>query len=443
MKELYWYELCLRKEIKMKRAKFLSVFFIVLTLFLAITACRVPEKEPSVGLEFSENEDGTGYCVTGIGICSDLDVVIPASYNDLPVTEIGKKAFASCTELTSVIIPKSITKIGEYAFLRCSSLTEIEIPDGVTTIGAEAFADCYALRSVRISKSVSEMGYGVFVNCSVLSNIHVAEDNPVYHSAGNCLLETESKTLIAGSSISAIPSDGSVTSIGASAFNGRHSMTFISIPDTITSIGQNAFFGCTNLTSIQVGEGVSTIYLNAFDGCRRLYVVYNNSEMKLSFGSSNEEVCKNAKIIVDKDGNKRYLSQAYLDTEDQFLFQIVDETYKLIAYFGQDETVTLPTDINGSAYEICEISGVQNLIIPEGIDRIGANAFDGCNSLKSITIAESVAEIGTCAFRFCISLEQIVYRGTMEQWQQIRKADYWYGDKASFTIRCTDGIITE
>lgn len=47
----------------------------------------------SIGLSYELNAEGTAYTVTGIGDCTDIDVVIPAIYNELPVICIGKEAF--------------------------------------------------------------------------------------------------------------------------------------------------------------------------------------------------------------------------------------------------------------------------------------------------------------------------------------------------------------
>ena len=91
---------------------------------------------------------------------------------------------------------------------------------------------------------------GAFSYCTGLTSITVAKGNTKYHSAGNCLIETESKTLIAGCKNSIIPTDGSVTSIGDGAFYGCTGLTNVTIPDSVTSIGSNAFYGCTGLTSI-------------------------------------------------------------------------------------------------------------------------------------------------------------------------------------------------
>ena len=55
------------------------------------------------------------------------------------VTEIGKRAFDGCIDVTSVTIPGSVTKIHSDAFMDCFSLTSVTIPSSVTSIGSWAF----------------------------------------------------------------------------------------------------------------------------------------------------------------------------------------------------------------------------------------------------------------------------------------------------------------
>ncbi|MDE7290924.1 MAG: leucine-rich repeat domain-containing protein, partial [Treponemataceae bacterium] len=48
-----------------------------------------------------------------------------------------------------------------------------------------------------------------------------------------------------------------------------------------------------------------------------------------------------------------------------------------------------------------------DLVIPEGVEKIGSSVFHGCDSLDSVTIPGSVKTIGRYAFPNCIYLERI------------------------------------
>ncbi len=146
-----------------------------------------------------------------------------------------------------------------------------------------------------------------------------------------------------------IPSilDGyTVTSIGEDAFAWCDSLTSVTIPDSVTSIGGNAFNSCYRLTSITIPNSVTSIGDGAFSWCNSL-----------------------TSITVDEN-NKNYSSQ------DGVLFN--KEKTELIQY---------PIGNESTSYSI-----------PNSVTRIGAEAFENCDSLTNITIPDSVTSIGSSAF---------------------------------------------
>ena len=60
------------------------------------------------------------------------------------------------------------------------------------------------------------------------------------------------------------------------------------------------------------------------------------------------------------------------------------------------------TVLNGIIYK-----SIKSVIIPDGVTRIGEDAFCDCSSLTSIDIPSSVTSIGLYAFRECSSLESV------------------------------------
>ena len=61
-----------------------------------------------------------------------------------------------------------------------------------------------------------------------------------------------------------------VTAIGAEAFQGKSTLTRVTIPEGVTTIEYDAFFCCTSLTNVIIPEGVTYIGPFAFSGCTSL-----------------------------------------------------------------------------------------------------------------------------------------------------------------------------
>lgn len=170
-------------------------------------------------------------------------------------------------DILSVEIGDGITTIASCAFYNCRNITSVVIPEGVTTIGDSAFSACDNLKEIYIPSTVTRIGTRTFSLNIGLEKITVSENNPVFHSDGNCIIETATKTLLSGCNTSVIPTDGSVTAIGDWAFSGCKKLSSIVIPDCITSIGENPFVFCDNLSTVIFGEGTTTYYnrdLNCF-----------------------------------------------------------------------------------------------------------------------------------------------------------------------------------
>ncbi len=83
-------------------------------------------------LEYSLNTYEDGYVVNGFmeGYGDNVSVlVIPSTYDGLPVTTIAECAFQDCASLTKVVIPDTVTYIYDSAFYGCYNITAFEFKD--------------------------------------------------------------------------------------------------------------------------------------------------------------------------------------------------------------------------------------------------------------------------------------------------------------------------
>ena len=89
------------------------------------------------------------------------------------VTEIGKVAFAGCTNLREAELPSGITVINRGAFSDCTNLKSIKLPLGLTSIRSGAFAGCSSLTSIEIPEGVTELEGETFNSCENLTSITI------------------------------------------------------------------------------------------------------------------------------------------------------------------------------------------------------------------------------------------------------------------------------
>ncbi len=165
----------------MKKKKWLvcllSLACLIASAF-AFASCGDSDSSGARSLTFEKIEGKEEFAVVGVENKEIIEVKIPSTHNDLPVTTIGVMAFSDCNSLTSIVIPDSVTTIGSYAFYYCTSLTSIVIPDSITSIGYGAFYSCDSLTSIVIPDSVTLIGYGAFNECAKLTIYCEAESKP-------------------------------------------------------------------------------------------------------------------------------------------------------------------------------------------------------------------------------------------------------------------------
>lgn len=185
---------------------------------VAINCLR--DATPSEGLQYEYDSTNKGYVVTGIGSCTDSHIVIPTTYNNLPVTKIGEKAFYYEKALKTVTLSKNMRVVGERAFEGCTALMGVYLSDTIAELGKYAFASS-GLEQIRLSQGISIISEGAF-SSTMITSIDLHEG---------------------------------ITRIEGKAFYDTR-IVRITLPATLRYIGNNALSRCGSLATIEyAGSG--------------------------------------------------------------------------------------------------------------------------------------------------------------------------------------------
>lgn len=290
-------------------------------------------------------------------------------------------------------------------------IENVVIEDGVDTIGDRAFSDCSNLTKITIPASVTSIGYGVVANCKNLTTITVAADNAVYCTEGNCLIEKDTKTLVLGCKASVIPADGSVTAIGAAAFEGCTGLTEITIPASVTSIGQDAFQGCSDLVDIIILSG--TVALGNADTFPASATIYGFAgSTAQAYATTYARTFKVVNLCgADGDNLLWYLSpdgELVVFGTGEMANYSVDAPAPWNADAASIKKVTVEDSVTSIGnYAFVNCTNLIKVVIPNSVTSIGDGAFSYCYKLTSVAIPEGVTEIGAYAFYYCVRLAGI------------------------------------
>lgn len=348
------------------------------------------------------------------------------------ITEIGKASFNGANKITGVEIPDSVTLISDYAFQYCKSLTKIEIPGTVKKIGnwwgnvnGQIFNGCSNLKEVILEEGIEEISGRAFDSCSKVKewklpkslkrigpcafrNISVEEFNIPEN------VESIAATFISSSNLSRINVDSNnkyFTSVDGILFD-KDSTRLIKypenrdgnsyeVPNTVKTIDANAFISCKNLQTIVIADSVEKIGDSAFDGSKlktiNLGGGITNISNKPFYGAWN---LTNINVITEND---KY------ESENGILF-------------NKGKTILIkypPAIINGEVYEIpntvVEIgpqsfyrSQIKNVIIPSSVKKIGSESFFQCYNLEEVNLPEGLERIEWRALYGCHKIKTIV-----------------------------------
>lgn len=386
-----------------------------LVMMLTLTACGEQDNT-----EYRLNDDGQSYRLYRYAGKDGEDVVIPATYENLPVTVVGNGAFMD-TKIKSVVLPEGITTIEEMAFRGCHSLESVTIPSTVTDLGRGAFSDCQKLDNIVIPAGVVDLMPGVFAACHSLKNVTLPEG---------------------------------LLTIGDQAFEWCYALEQITIPETVATIGMSAFTECRSLKELRLPDSLAVLHLFAITSCESLEYIYLGANTKMEnlggIGSFHQ-----TDIGIELHDEAFALCPALKNIEVSELNEHYSSVDGVMLSKDGTELIRYPAGREQTTYTV-----------PESVTKIANGAFNGCtlvdsSKLETVNISANVTEIAQSVFIGCNNLKTINFDGTMEQWdlakedtKKVTAGVVWgdsgevdensmiTGDYGDFTIKCTDGDIS-
>lgn len=324
-------------------------------------------------------------------------LVVPAMYNNLPVTEIAKKAEYYSTNIKLVVLPDTIKKVNDEA-LRNKQIAilpkdvniadvlfekeklSFKLPKSLDSIGSYAFSGS---KFDEIHLNFESIGKGAFSYCK-FKNIIISKLVP--EVLLNCMMEN-------------VVIKDSVQNIVKHAFKDCSISGNLVLPKSVKIIEPFAFENCSISGNLVLPNSINTIVNNCFASCS----ISGNFTLPNSITTIGEKAFYDSTIsngIIISDSVKIIGHAAFFKSKiPSIVFSGENTKFEGSYTFAGNESlksITLPKNIKyipeGFFRDCSELSEIKNL--PDsGKIQFGENAFTGCKSLPK-TVRDKLISLG-------------------------------------------------
>jgi len=339
------------------------------------------------------------------------------------VTTIEEYAFWGCDSLEKVVLGEGLKEVADFTFTACTSLENVFIPDNIGRIGIMAFADCTGMEELYIPISVTDIHETAFDGAEQLE-IKAKEYSYPYRYAQDRAeklanapvspLATEAPIIIeATPAPTPIPTPqptnrpigdvmGTTTIVGNQAvvfmdweemevsygedvdaeafwaeleerklmedwtYYGDKSLKSMSLPSGTLELGAFSF-ARSSLESIDLPHGLNTIQYAAFYHCDELE--------KINIPSTVTKI--EAKAFTFTPWLKSFFDGTMEEAKGSDFLVVGDGV--LLAYRGNTKNVIIPEGVKHIAAEaFAQHTEIESVVLPSTLETMDDDAFLGC-----------------------------------------------------------------
>lgn len=294
------------------------------------------------------------------------------------------------TALTSISFPKTLTFLGVNSFQYCKSLKSVTFAAGTNlpTLGGGVFKSCTSLPTITIPSTVSTFDPSAFAYCSSLVSIYVPSANTHYTSRDGIVYTYNKQRLVCcpAGKVSAFIYNYIIV-IGSNAFwrcTKLQNLTFQS-GCKLETIEDGTFYSCTALVRVDLPTSLKTVKQNAFAGCTKLAII--------TFPDY-------ARVNLDADS---------IFSDCTSLTTFTFGKFCALKVFGKNifsnckklTTVVIPancTTIRDNAFKGCQSLKYVKYQAKSKMSSLSSTAFSGCTSLTNYSVPDSYTQISSACF---------------------------------------------
>lgn len=381
--------------------------------------------------------------ITLVGYNADDEiVVVPDEFDGVPVTVIGKEAFAS-KGLKEIVFPKHLELIEASAFYTCSNLKFVKFPDNFKELKKNAFENCNGLEEIEFPTSMEKVPTHTFILCPNLQKVTVNSVNtkiaPTAFGEGKsltdvsfCLLtalkpplqtklianyirkfdtlsdqeKTEFIAFISKKSTvrKALFSSGEVDIISF-LFDRKYKLKLDEVNDILDdSIAKNT----TEVTAIFLdykNKSFTTAEKEKFDE--------NKDLVKIGFVPPTSKQFKSKWKCVNVPGGLKVTGYKGNETSETIPNELADGKKILELGSFSNSTIGSITSLRIEAQikvldNFKDCYNLEEIYLPDSIEKIKNYTFQRCEKLRIVNIPSNVKILPTDMFSHCKSLEEIV-----------------------------------